>query len=64
MSNIDEEYPDFEYKEIKKQTHSAYLFLLKDNSEVWIPKSQIELDEVDKIFNIPYWLAEEKGMIL
>lgn len=29
----------------------------------WFPKSQCELDEDNKIVEVPRWLAEEKGLI-
>ncbi len=63
MSNIDEEYPDFDYIEIKSQTPHAYLFKCEDDIEVWIPKSEIELNEENNTFNIPLWLAEKKGLV-
>lgn len=60
-----EDYPDFSYDQILKETDAAYLFDIYGDGEkeVWIPKSQIELDEEDCTFNIPRWLAEEKGLI-
>jgi len=51
--------------EIKAETELAYL-VSDGDLEMWIPKSQIE--EFDRsgdiaTFQIPEWLAEEKGLI-
>ena len=60
-----EEFPDFDYDHIAAETDKAYLFDIDGDGgrEVWIPKSQIELDELNKSFNIPQWLAEEKELV-
>ena len=50
------------YDEILTETDLAYLFVI-DGEEFWIPKSQIEyLDTEEQEFDIPRWLAEEKGL--
>ena len=61
----EEEFPDFDYTEILQETAAAYLFDIDGDGkrQVWIPKSQIELDEKNKNFNIPAWLAVEKQLI-
>ena len=55
--------------EVKHETDAAYL-LNDGTQDIWIPKSQIEDEEMsfqDGIkcleFGIPEWLALEKGMI-
>lgn len=35
----------------------------KKEIRTWLPKSQVEYDEKDKIFTMPEWLALEKGFI-
>jgi hypothetical protein len=55
------------------QTHDAVLVFDTDPDDgIWLPKSQIEYHEQelavaragdDIEFNIPEWLAEEKGLI-
>jgi len=54
------------YAEIKFETQAAYL--VSDGSEeFWIPKSQIvEKEKIsghDYKFEIPEWLARDKGVI-
>lgn len=56
---------DVTYEKLVHETDGAYLFDVFGDGEgdVWIPKSQIEdLDEDEKTFLIPQWLAEEKEM--
>ena len=53
--------------EIKKETEAAFL-CEQDETEFWLPKSQIE-EDCDEIWEgrqnvfltIPKWLADEKG---
>lgn len=48
--------------EIKHETEKAYLFY--DGSKtVWIPKSQCEWDEMDKVMTMPERVAMDKGLI-
>jgi hypothetical protein len=54
------------YGEVKHETNAAYL--ISDGAdEFWIPKSQIvEMEKIsglDYKFEIPEWLAREKGVI-
>lgn len=44
------------------ETKLAYHFYDGATTE-WIPKSQCEWDEENKIMTMPEWLAEEKGFI-
>lgn len=55
--------------EVRHETAAAYL-LFEGSQEVWIPKSQMEGEEMSfdgnleyVTFGIPEWLALEKGMI-
>ena len=48
--------------EIKHETDAAYRFY--DGARtVWLPKSQVEWYEDDKIMVVPVWLAKEKELI-
>lgn len=71
MSYYDEEYYDndldvyhFEYKH---ETDDAILVTDWDSKEIWLPKSQIDYDDMnykkgDEIeITIPEWLAKDKG---
>lgn len=54
---------DVPYDEIKHETDKAYLMAVAHGNE-WMPKSQIiDLNEEDSICTIPYWLAEQKGLV-
>lgn len=44
---------------IEHETDDAILFAFGDE-EVWLPKSQIDVDEEEGMLDIPLWLAEEK----
>lgn len=51
------------YDEHEHETPDAHLFII-DDEKVWIPKSQMEdWDPNHKTFEIPEWLAEEKGLV-
>jgi len=60
-----------EYDECLNHTMDAILFCIESGSKpdgegwkVWLPKSQIENhDDEAKTFDIPEWLALEKGLI-
>ena len=44
------------------ETAAAYRFY--DGARtVWLPKSQCEWDEHDKVMTMPVWLAQEKELI-
>lgn len=50
-----------------RETDSAILIVGSDGEDVWLPKSQLKDLYVDYtnetvLFDIPQWLAEEKGM--
>lgn len=50
---------------VRRETERAWLVELDDmaREEVWLPKSVCELafDETEAV--VPYWLAEEKGLV-
>lgn len=35
----------------------------EDADAVWLPLSQVEVDEADNVVTLPEWLALEKGLI-
>jgi len=48
--------------EIKVETDKAVL-INDGTKEVWLPKSQIEINREDKEVTMPEWLAIEKELI-
>lgn len=57
---------------IRHETDKAYLVYdgrdenikgEKKEIRTWLPKSQVEYNEKDKVFIMPEWLALEKGFI-
>ncbi len=65
MDDIDKEFPDFNYATIIRRNEKDFLFDMYGDGkkQVWIPISQMELEESTKYFNIPRWLAVEKELI-
>lgn len=56
--------------QVKRQTDAAIMVagdIGKKQKDIWLPKSQIEIDSVDEKgfahIQIPEWLAEDKGLI-
>jgi hypothetical protein len=64
------EYIELEVLEIKAETEKALLFQLED-SQVWVPKSQIPKDDVeqyvvgdlDLTVLVSEWFASKEGLI-
>lgn len=52
---------DLEIDRIKHRTEKAIL-ITKDGKDVWLPKSQIEINDDDTI-TLPEWLAIEKELV-
>lgn len=52
-------YETVKYKAILVETPKATKFIFWDDSEHWIPKSQIEIYEDEKEVNMPLWLYEK-----
>ncbi len=56
-------------EEILRETEKAFLVLLDDGEEVWLPISQIsepedyEVGDKDCTISITGWLAREKGLM-
>jgi hypothetical protein len=48
--------------DLKHETDGAYLIDSGDGEPVWVPKSQVEYDEMGT-FSMPEWLARDKGLI-
>lgn len=46
-----------------RETPDAWLILTAYDEEVWLPKSQVELDDDESVVRVPEWLALEKGLI-
>ena len=73
MSNTDDEPVEIEYEEIVSETGAAICFRVPtyasrdfsyETQEMWIPKSQlIEHDEDGHTFEVPEWLARDRGMV-
>ena len=48
--------------EVRHETEAAYRFY--DGARtVWLPKSQVEWYEDDKVMVVPVWLAKDKELI-
>lgn len=60
LDAFDEDLVEVEYDELLAETDRAKLFMI-DDSEVWIPKSQITYDE-EGVFAIPRWLARKNDL--
>lgn len=51
---------DIKIKNVKHETPKAWLAIMEDDKEVWLPKSQCQLKE--NVMSIPDWLVEEKEL--
>lgn len=51
------------FERLVHQTTDAWLIETDSGDEVWLPKSQCELDEDDNTVEVPEWLAIEKGLV-
>lgn len=53
---------------ISQETDAAFLVVLEDGEEVWLPKSQISDPEdyakgdKDGVISVTEWIAEQKGL--
>ncbi len=55
------------FTEVKHETDKAYLFKFDDETEEWVPKSQLKNREEfegsqEGLIVLPQWLIEEKGL--
>ena len=48
-------------KSVKHETSKAWLAILKDDSEVWFPKSQCSMEK-DNLISVPEWLMKAKNI--
>jgi hypothetical protein len=48
--------------ELRGETERAFRFY-DGKTTVWLPKSQCEWDDLEKIMTMPEWLAKEKELI-
>ncbi len=61
-------YVHLDVEEILRGTEKAFLVLLEDDEEVWLPLSQIKdaddyaAGDVNCTITITKWLAEQKGL--
>jgi hypothetical protein len=63
MGSRDEEMVKVDYEYTVYSTTLAVLLYFPDVGEVWLPRSQIEMDEERKIVKMPEWLAYENELI-
>lgn len=63
MSTVDIDYDHID--EAKETKHAIYVVIESgfDEIAVWLPKSQVEVDEQRKIITVPSWLAVEKELV-
>jgi hypothetical protein len=61
---------DLSYTRVIRETPDAYLLLFYEGETVfdeskseWLPKSEVVLNEGDKMVTVPEWLAIEKGLV-
>lgn len=60
---------DIDYDRIdgdRETKHAIYVIIqddVMDTIAVWLPKSQVEVDEKRKVITMQEWLAEEKGLL-
>lgn len=52
---------EISFTTVIQETEKAYLILF-GKEQVWLPKSQVEMYEGDRVVVVPDWLAEEKGL--
>jgi len=50
------------YDNIERETGDAVLFDF-DSTLVWLPRSEISIDDDDKTIELPVWLATKNGLI-
>jgi len=51
-----------DFDELLKETAMAWLIRI-DEEEIWLPKSQCDMDEAGCVIDVPEWLALDKGFI-
>lgn len=63
MARKGSEVADVRYVRIKvdDDRYKSILFKIGDK-DVWLPRSQIEVDKDSRVVTAPVWLIEEKGI--
>lgn len=51
------------FTEERVETPRAYLLVMATGEEVWLPKSQVEVDWDKGMVAMPRWLAEAKDLL-
>lgn len=51
------------FVEERVETPRAWLLVMKTGEEVWMPKSQVQIDWDRGTVTLPRWLAEEKELL-
>ena len=59
--NDNEETVDIDYDTLKHRTPKATLLII-DKEEIWLPNSQITVNEDENTVTMPEWLATDKGL--
>ena len=58
---------DYDYIDEDKETKHAIYVVIEDNAldtiAVWLPKSQVTVNEKHKTITMPEWLGHEKELI-
>jgi hypothetical protein len=63
----EQEWVHLDFRLIKKETADAFLVILEDGEEEWIPRSQVSDPEdyaegdTDGTISVTAWLAEKRG---
>lgn len=53
---------EVDFDEVVHESDSAWKVKIGDK-EVWLPKSQCDLDEYNDVVTMPEWLAKKEGLI-
>lgn len=52
-----------EFVEERVETERAYLLVMATGEEVWLPKSQVQIDWDNGKVTMPRWMAEAKELL-
>jgi hypothetical protein len=63
MSGRDTEPVDVYFEWLIRESDDAWLVETADGQEVWLSKSECEMDEAANMVTVPEWLAFKKGLI-
>lgn len=61
MSERKDSVTDVNFDTIEAETDLAYCISI-DDVKYWLPKSQVEMYEDDRVVVVPDWLVKEKGI--